>query len=316
MADTKLPALTAASVPALDDVVYLVDVSDTTDDATGSSRHATLQRMLGFILHGICQGRLTTETGVPISTSNRTSQSTLYFTPFNGNKVALYDGTRWAFYTFTERSLSLSGLTSGKNYDVFLYDNSGTLTLELSAAWTDDSTRADALTTQDGIYVKSGSTTRRWIGTIRTTSTTATEDSENNRYVWNLYNQVDRICKGQNTTSHTYTTGALREINAGTGTTRANVVAGLAGIAITAGFFGYMTRASGGSAGGAALGLNSTTASSFFTQLLLGASCVDFRGGTAGTAACVLGHNYVTGVEFGISGTTYAEFFWSFSWLC
>jgi hypothetical protein len=85
---------------------------------------------------GLCQGRLTTESGVGVSTSDRTSQSTIYFTPYLGNRVALYSGSAWAEYTLTERSLALSGLTSGKNYDVFLYNNSGTLTLELSAAWT------------------------------------------------------------------------------------------------------------------------------------------------------------------------------------
>ena len=137
-------------------------------------------------------GRLTTESGVGVSTSDRTAQSTIYYTPFAHNAIGLYDGTSWTLFTFTERSLALSGLTSGKNYDVFLYDNAGTLTLELSAAWTNDTTRADALTTQDGVLVKSGATTRRYLGTIRTTGTTTTEDSAAKRFVWNWQNQVRR----------------------------------------------------------------------------------------------------------------------------
>ena len=36
------------------------------------------------------------------------------------------------------------GLTAGKVYDVFLYDNAGTLALSLSAAWADDVTGTDA----------------------------------------------------------------------------------------------------------------------------------------------------------------------------
>src|SRR5687767_357259 len=75
----------------------------------------------GTVLVRTADGRLTTETGVPISSSDRTAQSTIYYTPFDGNQIALYNGAAWALSTFTERSLALSGLTTDKNYDVFLY---------------------------------------------------------------------------------------------------------------------------------------------------------------------------------------------------
>ncbi len=146
---------------------------------------------------GICQGRLTLETGVPVSTTDQTAKTTLYFTPYNGNKIATYDGTSWSVSSFTEKSLSLSGYTASTNYDIFIYNNSGTLTLE-SCAWTDATTRATALTTQNGIYVKTGATTRRYLGTIRITATTGQcEDSGfggtsgAKRFVWNYYNQAD-----------------------------------------------------------------------------------------------------------------------------
>jgi len=191
MADSRLTALSETSVIALDDPLYTVDVSDTTDDPAGSSRKITSQRLLG-LLNTVCQGRLTVESGVAVSTSDQTGKSNLYFTPYRGNKVALYDGSRWKLYAFSEVSLSLTSLTSGKNYDVFLYDNSGTLTLELSAAWTNNTTRADALSTQDGVTVKSGAATRRWLGTIRTTGATTTEDSATKRFVANAYNWQPR----------------------------------------------------------------------------------------------------------------------------
>jgi hypothetical protein len=141
MAGTPLSALTALSTPTLDDLLYLVD------DPAGTplSRKATLDQLGGLLLPSICQGRLTTESGVPVSTSDRTAQGTLYFTPYNGGLVSLHDGTRWKLYAFTERSLALSGLTSALPYDVFLFDNSGTLTLEFTA-WTNGTTRATALT--------------------------------------------------------------------------------------------------------------------------------------------------------------------------
>lgn len=139
-------------------------------------------------LPGICNGRLTLTTATPVTTSNVSAAGTLYFTPYGGNKISLYDGTRWKVYTFTERSLSLS-LTSGSVYDVWLYDNAGTLTLE-TLVWTNSTTRATALTTQDGVLVKTGATTRRYLGTILASGTDTTEDSDSKRYVWNYYNRV------------------------------------------------------------------------------------------------------------------------------
>jgi hypothetical protein len=161
------------------------------------------------------EARLTTESGVPISTADRTAQSTIYVTPIVSGRICLYDGSRWKLYVLTEKSLALSSLTSGKNYDVFLYDNSGTLTVELSAAWSSDTARTDALTTQDGVLVKSGSLTRRYVGTIRTTGTTTTEDSLAKRFVWNMYNRTIKSMKRSETTDGwVYDTGSFRQANA------------------------------------------------------------------------------------------------------
>jgi hypothetical protein len=143
-------------------------------------------------------GRLTTESGVPVSTTDRASQGTVLYTPYLSDYARLYDGTRVREYSFTERSLSLTGLlTSGKNYDWFLYDSSGTLTLELSAAWTNDTTRADALAWQTGLgWVKSGTPTRFWLGTMRATGTGTTEDSSG---VNSRPSTPDRANSGRNT---------------------------------------------------------------------------------------------------------------------
>jgi hypothetical protein len=178
--------------------------------------------------------------GTPVTTSDVTGAGTLYFTPYIHNRVALYNGSKWVTYSFTERSLALT-LTSGKNYDVFLYDNSGTLTLELSAAWTNDTTRADALTTQDGVYVKSGSTGRLYLGTIRASGTNTTEDSYGGahqsggkRYVWNNYNRVRRSLGVIDTTdTWTYTTATWRQVQAASGN-KVEYVCGIAGDLVNA----------------------------------------------------------------------------------
>jgi len=151
-----------------------------------------------------------------VSTSDRTAQGTIYFAPYLGAQVGLYTASAWAVSTFTERSLALSSLTSGKNYDVFLYDNAGTLTLELSAAWTSDTARNDALALQDGVQVKSSDHSRRYLGTFRTTGTTTTEDSTAKRFVWNMHNRVDRamVNAKETTDSWNYTLAAYRQANA------------------------------------------------------------------------------------------------------
>jgi hypothetical protein len=197
------------------------------------------------------------ETGVPISTSDRTAQSTLYYTPHVHTGLSLYDGTSWKVYTFAEVSLALSSLTSGKNYDVFVYDNAGTLTLELSAAWSSDTARTDALTTQDGVTVKNGSTTRRWLGTIRTTATTTTEDSAAKRFVWNAQNRVARpLLVTEATASWTYGTASYRQARASS----ANQVEGVVGAAGASLLDLTLHQIGGGSAGSAgAIGEDSTT---------------------------------------------------------
>lgn len=153
-------------------------------------------------------GRLTLETGVYVSTADQSAKSILYLTGPQGGNVQtwLYDGTSWKFYSFAQISLTLSALTSDKPYDVWLYDNSGTPALEL-LAWTNDTTRATALATQDGVIVKSGATTRRYVGTIYTSGTSTTEDTEAKRYVWNYYNRISRSLYNAESTA-SWTLGA------------------------------------------------------------------------------------------------------------
>jgi hypothetical protein len=166
--------------------------------------------------------RLTTESGVPVSPSDRTSQSTIYLTPYKGNSIALYYSSAWNEYTSSEISLALSGLTSGKPYDVWAYYTGSAVALEL-LVWTNDTTRATAIAQQDGVYVKSGDATRRLVGTIYTTSTTTTEDSKTKRYVCNVDNQVNQtmwLCPGytdDNAWTHYDTTSTTYVEHVGSG---------------------------------------------------------------------------------------------------
>ena len=177
-------------------------------------------------------GRLTTESGVPVSTSDRTAQADLWYTPFVHNVINLWDGAEWKPVTFVETKVtgaSLTGLTSGKPYDVFAYLSSGALALEV-LVWTNDTTRATAVTLQDGRYCKDGAKDSLLVGTFYTTSATTTEDSQTNRFVANVYNAIPMrmfscpaYSDGNTVTSYSLTSTTWVEANGGTGS-RVNYV--------------------------------------------------------------------------------------------
>jgi hypothetical protein len=178
--------------------------------SSGQIGQETINDGAGWVDPGVCDGRLTLTSAVPVTTADVTAAGTLYFTPYKGNRVSLYDGTKWVSHSFAEKSLALT-VTSGKNYDIWLYNNSGTLTLA-QTEWTNNTTRATAIVLQDGVYVKDGATGYRYLGTIRASAANKSEDSAANRFVWNYKNRVPRSMRKYDT-SYSYTTAAYRYCN-------------------------------------------------------------------------------------------------------
>lgn len=172
---------------------------------------------LSLINRTFCNGRLTLTTADPIGAD--TTGSTLYFTPINGNLIGLHDGSsQWNLIPFVETSIAVPGSTGV--YDIFAYNNSGTMVLETSTAWstTGNNTaaaggRAVGLVMQDGVYVKSGAPTRRYLGTVYSVSGTAT-DNTSIRGVWNYYNRIQKKLYVSVAGSWTYTSsGTWRPLN-------------------------------------------------------------------------------------------------------
>lgn len=179
----------------------------------------------------VVQGRLTLQSGVPVPNADQTGKSTLYFTPFGGDLIALWDGTRWKLFQFSELSLDLSSagenILSGKNYDVWAVLSGGVPVLELSAAWTNNTTRAEAVSLVDGRYTKTGDKTRLYLGTIRASANEQCEDSKTKRFVWNYHNRVPRsLVFTVIRNSWTYGTAAWRQ-TAADATHQVSVVVGI-----------------------------------------------------------------------------------------
>ena len=241
----------------------------------------------------------------PIPPADQTAKTTIYFVPYKGNQIALYSGSAWIIHSFSALSLSLSGYAADTNFDIFIYDNSGTLTLE-SVAWTDDTNRATALTTQDGVYVKSGATTRRYLGTIRTTTTTGQcEDSVNSRFVWNHYNQVKRYLRSGAVTSgiegtggHVYATNAWRAWynNTTIGQAKHDYVLGL-GLIVNASATGHVRH------GYIDYAIDSTTAGAT-AHVLNGSNTFDMTLNATADLNVAAGYHFAQGIQYGVASSS------------
>lgn len=263
---------------------------------------------------GICQGRLTLTSGTAVTTADVTGAGTLYFTPFRGNKVALYNGSYWEVLSFTERSIAVTA-TSGSVYDVYLYNQGGVPKLEIGTVWSSATARAEALATQDGIYVRTGyKNTRRYVGTFCADGTNTIADSGGGvttvvgakRFLWNAQNRVGRhMAVFDSTNSWAYTTDTIRQARANAGN-KVEWVHGLQEEMIEGRVCVNFNAASNSARGGkAGIGVDSTSAFSgmvavFYYPPAGGANlpCASTYEGYPG-----LGYHYLSWNEKGADGT-------------
>lgn len=267
--------------------------------------------------NSIVDGRLTLESGVPVSTTDQTAKTTVYFTPYIGNKIALYDGSStWSIIAFTELSVAVPA-TASTPFDIFCYNNAGTATLE-TVNWTNTTTRATALAYQNGVLVKSGATTRRYLGTGITTGVSGQcEDSRGNasqsggkRFLWNYYNRALRAIDVIDTTdTWNYGTATWRQAN-GTSGNKVEFVIGYAEDLVKATVIASVALSNNGGSAYVGVGVDSTTAPSGLIQ-----------GGYNGSATVTVispvsashqfipavGYHYLAWLEKGTTGTVTFE---------
>lgn len=278
------------------------------------------------------QHRLSLTTAVPVTVSDVTAATTLYMTPDKGNGIVNFDGTYWDLVAQAELSMALSsdsGHTgyhqSGKLFDVFYFDDSGTKRIGTGPAWTNDTTRASAISRLNGVYVNTSSMTVRfgsasgntvtvaasrgtYLGTIYCTANGQTEDSLAKRFVWNAYNRRPRAMKAVDTTdSWTYSTATWRQANNSTAN-QLDFVRGLNEDAVEA----VALALPSSSAGGAILvatgiGLDTVTANSaqITNSPNMHASSTVYSASAFYKDAPGLGRHYLAWLEYSqASGTT------------
>jgi len=273
------------------------------------------------------QGRLTLQTLTPVMTTTQSAKTTIFYTPYVGNKVPIYDGTNMVMTTFAELSVATTDTTkspaaigASKVNDWFVWSDAGTVRIGHGPDWTSDTVRSagTALVMVNGILLNNASITNgpaasrgTYVGTTRSNASsqldwifgaTAAGGTAAFLNVYNAYNRTPVTTSVKdNTATWTDATFVMKPLNAaGVGSglnNRISWVDGLQQSFMQAMIGCYITMPPGG--GYVALGLNSTTVES------IGAAV-----GNAGTSticaeaiAPQLGFNFVQGLQAASSGT-------------
>jgi YVTN family beta-propeller protein len=113
------------------------------------------------------QGRLTLTSNTPVMTANATALTSVYYTPYQGNVIPIYDGANMQSYALTGEltmTLSTTNQTSGNIYDLFVFLNSSVVTIGAGPAWSSSSSRGSGAGTTglqqiDGLWVNANSIT-------------------------------------------------------------------------------------------------------------------------------------------------------------
>ena len=200
------------------------------------------------------QGRLTLTSGTPVMTANPPVASLVYYTPYVGNQISLFDGTNMVATTFAELGCATTDTTKnpaalgvGKVNDWFVWNDAGTIRLCHGPDWTNDTTRSagTALVRVKGLWLNNASITNACAaqrGTYVGTTITGYAGAANPNWilggaggggfsaylgVWNAYNRVQVTARSTDTTDHTVSTAAIWT-NAATPNTFIWFVSGLA----------------------------------------------------------------------------------------
>lgn len=329
----------------IDGALWQYDPADTTSPDNGSTilvsndgdRYDRVIADTPPSLGVVPQGRLTLTSATPVLTSTVSGAGTVYYALHTGNLIPITpDGVGFNLRAFAQLSNILADATTGKagpaaaannsNYDLFAWDDNGTLRLTRGPAWTSDTARGTGAGTTElarlvgtfvnAVAITNGPTQNRgtYLGTIRTNGTAtvdaafgatpASGGSAGFLGVWNAYNRVPVAAYAMDSTdSWAYTTAAFRSYNNSTGN-RVSLIRGLDGDAIAADFIAAASVSSGSVQVGVAIGLDSTSAATGiwmreFGLVGLASRRAMYRGNPG------LGFHFIQALEYGAAATTF-----------
>jgi hypothetical protein len=200
----------------------------------------------------VMQGRLTLTSNTPVMTADATAQGTVYYTPYIGNSVSVYNGSIFTLQTLSQLSLTLDSNAahtgyqqSGKLFDLFVAMNGANLVLGTGPAWSSNSARGTGAGTTElqmlqGIWTNKNSLSLKidntgtnitvpanqatYVGTMRATADgqtgmqfTPSPAAGGNGSILGLYNAYNRIelnsISSDSTATWSYGTATWRKAN-------------------------------------------------------------------------------------------------------
>lgn len=266
----NLPAPTTAGSPlrlqdAFSGTIPLVPTGGTTNQVLAKSSNAdfamswingaasvtSINGQTGALVYNYKpMGRVTLASSVPVMTASVTGATSVIYTPYQGNIAPIYDGTNMVPTVFTEISQATTDATkspaavaASKIYDLFVWNDSGTIRCTRGPAWTNSTTRGYTLTMISGILLNTSTITNgpaalrgTFVGTIASNGSSTIDfifgssSSGGGASVLNVWNTYNRVQVGStvtdNGTSYTYTTGTIRQARASAGM-QVSIVTGL-----------------------------------------------------------------------------------------
>ena len=234
-------------------------------------------------------GRLTLTTVVPVLTASVTGATTVYYTPYLHRYVPIYDGTNMLMsdvgaelsQTTADSTKSPAAVAASSNYDVFVWNDSGTYRATRGPAWTSGTARGTGAGTTELQYVigvllnkvaiTNGPAANRgtYVGTIGSNASStidfifgavAASGTAGVLNVWNMYNRVSVSSNtGDSTDSWTYTTATWRSAN-NSNTMRCSFVLGLNEDTISASYGVHSANSTSAVFRACGIGLDSTSA--------------------------------------------------------
>lgn len=279
------------------------------------------------------EGRLTLTSATPVMTSDVSGASTIYYTPHIGNLAPIYDGSRFVMKVFSEISNATAQSSTGKagpaavannsNYDLFVWDDLGTLRLTRGPAWTSDTARGTGAGTTEierkaGLWVNKVTITNgpaankgTYVGTVRSNGSAtidwvvmpspAAAGGNCRLYVWNAYNRVAvNSISRDSTDTWTYNTAAWRAAN-NSNSNRISFVCGIAEDDFVASYNGAGYTAG---SGGAVWGVAFDTTTTFSGTIAYGALNGVATFGSAQFPSKGMGFHFFQAVEYSQSTST------------
>lgn len=184
------------------------------------------------------QGRITLTSATPVMSTSVSGATTVYYTPSSGNLIPIYDGTNTVTTVFTELSQATTDATkspaavaASSIYDLFVWNDAGTIRCTRGPAWTNSTTRGYTFTFVNGVALNTSAITNgpaasrgTWVGTIASNASSTIDyifggssngGTPSRLMVWNAYNRVNVGTAVVDSTAYTDTSATVKQFHSG-----------------------------------------------------------------------------------------------------